>query len=396
MQSGYKTITPIQWANVIWMLDQAQIDHHAVRVYLACFILVAVREAARRSRCRRGEQHKELSRYGVAELERVTRLSARKVRRALRHLRDTELLSFTEGEIAIATDPLPGTEAFQTELSCRRSPRRPIPVPRSVLRFLAQNRAEALTKVIIAYLVRGLSIARRTGEINPNGTVKASWIADSLGLSLRAVKYAQSTLRSLGWISKDTLSRQRKLNRDGAYFTINLEWAFRSKEGVVNSDKGCADFALPQPKTASQFAPPMKDRETSYEDQYQKAQAAKPAGVYGRKGRETRLPPPVLRRIIPEDFHRFDRMEILHQQVVARGWINDSEAMALNFLAAAVRAREVGRDAARVFVTIVRRGLWHHITQAQEDQARRALVRFREHDPGRFRVSGCTVSRQAA
>lgn len=290
MPSGYKTITPIQWANVVWALEQKHIDHHAVRVYLACFVLVAVREAARRSRCRRGEQPKELSRYRVGELERLTRLSAREVRRSLRHLRAAELLSFTEGEIAIANDALPGSEPLQTELACRRSPRRPIPVPRSVLRFLSQNRAEALTKVIIAYLVRGLSIARRTGELNPNGTVKASWIADTFGLSLRAVKYAQSTLRSLGWISKDTLSRQRKLNRDGAYFVINLEWVFRSKEAVVNSDKSGADFAPPPLKIAPQFAPPIEDRETSYEDQNQKARAAEPDGVYERKGREMPLP----------------------------------------------------------------------------------------------------------
>ena len=100
-----------------------------------------------------------------------------------------------------------------------------------------------------------------------------------------------------------------------------------------------------------------------------------------------RLPPPSLSRIIPEDLHRFDRMESLHREVVARGWINDSEAMALNFLAAAVRAREHGQDPARLFVAIVRQGLWSHITQAQEEQARRALARFRQDNPNRFRAS---------
>ena len=44
MPSGYKTITPIQWANVVWALEQEFIDHHAVRVCIACFVLVAVRE----------------------------------------------------------------------------------------------------------------------------------------------------------------------------------------------------------------------------------------------------------------------------------------------------------------------------------------------------------------
>ena len=96
--------------------------------------------------------------------------------------------------------------------------------------------------------------------------------------------------------------------------------------------------------------------------------------------------PPSLRRILPEDFHRFDRMESLYRQAVVRGWINGSEAMALNFLAAAVRAREHGRDPARLFVALVRQGLWSHITQGQEEKARCALARFREANPDRFRA----------
>lgn len=395
MSSGYKTITPIQWANVVWALQQEQIVHQALRVYLACFVLVAVREAARRSRRRRGERPRELNRYRVNELERLTRLSTRTVRRALRELHAAGLVGFTEGEITFATQPLPGSESLQTELAGRRSPRRPIPVPRAVLRFLAQNRAEALTKVVIGYLVRGLSIARRTGELNPRGTVKASWLAETFGVSPRAVKYAQATLRSLRWISKDTHSRQRKLNRDGAYFTIDLKWEFKAREPVVKSDKPVTNFALPILEIAPPFAPPKEDRETSYEDQHQQTQATEPDGVDESKGRGMRLPPPSLRRIIPEDLHRFDRMELLHRQGVAQGWINDSEAMALNFLAAAVRAREHGHDPARLFVAIVRRWLWSHITQAQEERARRALARFREQNPNRFRSGRFTMVAQA-
>src|SRR6185295_13920220 len=136
------------------------------------------------------------------------------------------------------------------------------------------------TKVVIGYLVRGLSIARGTGEINPKGTVKASWIAETFGLSHRAVKYAQATLRSLGWISKDTESRQRKLNRDGAYFTINEQWTFKpGQNGTVSPTptpleeggglvfRGNADLKIAPPphETAPDFAPPKEDRETSNE-----------------------------------------------------------------------------------------------------------------------------------
>jgi hypothetical protein len=123
------------------------------------------------------------------------------------------------------------------------------------------------------------------------------------------------------------------------------------------------------------FAPPNKDRKTSYESKNQKA------GVFKREGE------PNLRKILPHDLRSLERMDSLYAQAARCGWIQPSEANALNFLAAAVRAQEVGRDAPRVFVTLVRRGLWHHITQAQEDHARAALVRWRDHHPECFRVA---------
>jgi hypothetical protein len=52
----------------------------------------------------------------------------------------------------------------------------------------------------------------------------------------------------------------------------------------------------------------------------------------------------------------------------------DSEADALNFFAAAVRARSTpARDPVRVFVALVRGRHWDHVTQAQENEARRML-----------------------
>ena len=77
-----------------------------------------------------------------------------------------------------------------------------------------------LTK--LAYVLRGLSLERTTGELRGRGCIKASWIAEHFGLSLRAVRLARSELIESGFIEKDVASFQRKLNRDGSYFEINL------------------------------------------------------------------------------------------------------------------------------------------------------------------------------
>jgi hypothetical protein len=86
MLSGYKTITPIQFANAIHAQNIKNINARALRVYFACFALVAVREAAKRYRKARRERAKLLSRYHLSELRDVTDLSLATIKTALREL----------------------------------------------------------------------------------------------------------------------------------------------------------------------------------------------------------------------------------------------------------------------------------------------------------------------
>ncbi len=115
-------------------------------------------------------------------------------------------------------------------------------MPRALLRFFAQNRSVALTKTMLAYILRGLAIAPRTGEINAKGTVKASWISVVLNLSERAVKYAQAWLREHGWIAPDTHSHQCKLNRH-CLLQNQPGLAFRSAAIPIITGAGSASVA---------------------------------------------------------------------------------------------------------------------------------------------------------
>jgi hypothetical protein len=257
-------------------------------------------------------------------------------------------------------------EAAETiqELSGGRSPRRPIPIPRVVLRFIARQLTAALGRVMLGYVVRGLTIDRQGGAIRSAGTVKASWLSGTLGLSQRAVRYAQSRLMQLGWICPDRGSKQWKLNRTGAWFSIRLDWV---------------PAVAPLPvEIGTPGASPKEDRKTPTEIKDQKL------GVLERRGGE-----PTLRNIQPEDLHHRGRLRVLFRHAVARGWVRSCEADALNFLAAAVRARSTpSRDPVRVFVALVRERRWNHITQAQEDQARRALRQPSNRPPCAVHATG--------
>ena len=85
-----------------------------------------------------------------------------------------------------------------------------------------------------------------------------------------------------------------------------------------------------------------------------------------------------LRRIKLVDLQRLSRLRALYAQATAAKWLAHSEANFRNFVAAAARATRVDGDAVRVFVGIVRRGLWHHLTIDDEDRALNALKRERE------------------
>ena len=91
---------------------------------------------------------------------------------------------------------------------------------------------------------------------------------------------------------------------------------------------------------------------------------------------------PILRDIRPDDLRRLSRLRELFRQATEAGWLSRSEADFQNFVAAAVRATRleagsVRNDPVRVFVGIVRKRLWHHITIEQEERAREVIARAR-------------------
>jgi hypothetical protein len=347
-------------------------------VYLACFELTAIRAAAARSRTPRRRKGERRNHFRIEELVRLTGLRPAAVRKALRALEAHGLVTFTAESLTLRKEPLEQAATLAEDLAGPRSVSRPVPVPRVLLRWWARQRHTGVVKVMLGYVVRGLTLAPRTGGIRAKGTVKASWLARTLGLSLRTVRYAQAWLQRTGWVPKDTGSFQRKLNRDGAYFVLNLEWPPPGTGRLVKRHKARREIAPLASKNCTSFAPLREDRETSTEGKHQEARPPSRTLVAGvcKRGREDNPgDAPNLSDVQPGDLCRLSRVEALYRQACARGWLVPGEANRLNVLAAAVRAREVGRDPPRVFVTLLRRRLWHHVTQAQEDRARRALAR---------------------
>jgi hypothetical protein len=287
------------------------------------------------------------------------------VRAELRSLSAAGLLTFATESLEVSREPTSSASELLEELAAKRSPTRPIPVPRRILRLLARPGRASTAVVILAYVLRGLTLDRRTGEVRGRGSVKASWIAEAYGLSMRSVRAARADMVRLGLIGRDRASSQWKLNRTGAYFSWNLAWS------------GASRVAPRRAAPASHPAPLIERPETpngSRRDQ-------KPAG-------SGVLRKPDIRSVREEDLRRLDTLDELYRQAVRARILDGTESEVLNFVGAAVRAitSEV-RAPERVFMGIVRRRLWGHVTQAQEARARAGLTRFRSSRPEAFRIS---------
>ena len=202
-------------------------------------------------------------------------------------------------------------------------------------------------------------------------------------------------LIALGILSEDN-SNQWKLNRCGAYFEINTAWkqgggvihretqseptpaqatglaVDNSAEDMAQNSNKKPSFAPLKAKNSPKFAPPYKDLLTSYRTKNQKLENQ--ISGFCEKGREKSN----LKNITREDLTRTSRVLELYAQAVKANWLKDSEQNRLRFIAAAIRAKKVGFEPVKVLVAIVRRGLWHHITQQEEDQARAALRKHAE------------------
>ena len=415
IEGGYKTQTVTQIANLISAFDAKMITLRAARVYIAALAITASREAAERSRKPEKRKRVVTPEYKLKELSRATGVSLTRIRKEVKSLEAAGLMQFSESEIIFTETPLNGSGELADELSGGRSRVRPVPIPRQTLRYLARSNKASTIKTMLCYVVRGLTIARQGGEITGKGSVKASWIADVCKLSLRSVRAARASFISMGWISGDENSTQHKLNRTGAYFEINLSWKGNIKnvskrvfhregsEGaqnpvaervpVVNSLSTTLEFAPLQGQKCSNFAPPYKDKKTSSKEEVKNQKAfanQKSSGVFtkqigiNKKGRGRGQAS--LFDVTREALFSFKQVERLYFEACILGLIENCEASALNFLSAAIRARQAKNgDSARIFASIIRRKLWDHITQAEEGQARAALLRYREMNQERFR-----------
>jgi len=373
VQGGYRVIRARELITLIEARKAGNITFTGLRAYLGCHILAASRFNARGP-----------VRYTVKELrQRLGKdVSEAGIKTALEQLERRELLKFREEgiEFLAAERPQPSHGPhWSAAAKLHTDPARPVPIPRFILRAILRHRKPAEVLAVLAHLVRCLW--KKGKQIVSKGLVKASWVAALCGISERAVQSARRWMQEKKFLRSEKVG-QHVLNRHGGCFVIALEQPEEGKaakrrvsHSLKRSRSGAGRSAAA--KGTGKFAPPYKQvlpsKSTSTTNQKDNPALGGEAGVLSRKSRK-----PTLKDIKLDDLHRVSHLEELYKQATAAKWLPDCEANVRNFVAAAVRATRASGDAVRIFVGIVRRGLWHHITQEQEDRAAQALRRYRD------------------
>lgn len=387
-KGGFVLISVMKLAMTWWAFRTGLIRALDLRVYFACHLVVA-------ARCR--TMLGRVPSFTHAELAKRTGVGEKSTRASLRRLERAGLLTWSESGITFSASPdalacsdLSGFWAMFERLPNRK---RLVPVPRRILRLIANGASPSLIATVIGHLIRCLYYWPDEG-CRSHGSCKSSWIASVFGISLRGAKSARKVLVELGWLVRKK-APQWRMNRNGLQVEINLDWQ-NPRMHTVNappaelpqaepppSETTGHEVAPPPAENCTAFAPPDSDKELSYgESKNQKPASGGPAGVCiheSKKEEPTREPtppaaPPTLCNVVSEDLRDTGRLLELHRQAVDAGLITSCEQDRLRFISAAEHARAIGKaNPCGLFMHLVRSKLWHFPTQDDEDRANARL-----------------------
>ncbi|MEM8493978.1 MAG: hypothetical protein AAF663_01165 [Planctomycetota bacterium] len=410
---------------VWWLHTQGHLTRRQLRVWFALHEMLGRRlagEAGKTAKVQKGDGGGQVRRpsYGLEELRKLlgTDASDKALRADLATLDRLGVATMTERTITLAPsteqvtlptssavdgDPWADYHALLDRIPAANR-RRTIPIPRRTLRALAAGFSRGTTAVMLAMLIRCLfrhgsqgsgqkgdgGEKDQAGRYRIDGRTKGSWIAQTFGVSRRAVTEGRARLIELGWLTPLDCS-QIELNRWGTHDRINPDWTPPPPSSPLP-----ANLPAPRPRSAPGSASPKKNQNPSIENLNQNPRtrrADRPPGPCGKgRGVKPTAPsaksntPPRLRDIRPQDLRDNDRLLALLDQAAAAGQWGTSEADRLDFFALAERARAQANNPPAMFRWLIQHHKRTHIAQSDED---RAMSRLRElrNGPGHDRDS---------
>ena len=361
---GYRFMTVVQLCMIWWAYRHKRLRLLDLRTWFAAHELVARRcglKAGRHPAYTLDELHGLVGGVGGEHL-----------RASIRRLEAAGLLTWSGTAIAFATAPeaLPAEDrsSLQTMLAGIPNNRRRVPVPRRTIRFIADGARRVVIATILGHLLRCQYFRR--GQCVAEGLCTARWIASVFGVDLRNVKTARKHLADIGWLT--FLETPRWVcNRWGQKVVINLAWT-RPAPKEPRQDKAL-ESPPPDAFSPTRLPPPDSHQEPLLELNHQKPTSGRPAGALTAQRKDGK---PALENVTPNNLRDTSRLLMLFKEATKKSLTAGSENARLLFVAAAEHALVIGtQNPCGLFVHLIRRRLWHFITQDDEDAANKRLKR---------------------
>jgi len=246
-----------------------------------------------------------------------------------------------------------------------RSIVRPVPIPHDwFLEWAKPARAKLDALLHLFYATACLSFSdKKSNKVKVAATFKLEQLVLTTSLNRSRLTDARRRLIAQERISPDSTRHQRKLNRDGHYAAINLEWGRSEQRKTVSS----VQVGRQQTKKRSETGRPYRDlKQASLVGRDQKGSGASLEAI-------SSIPTPS--NVQPQDLFSSER---LHQLFKKQKWLPKTKANFQFFVMAAVKARTCGEYPERLFVWIVSGEHKDFISLEHEQVAMREIAELRD------------------
>jgi hypothetical protein len=361
---GTCAIHPLQCC-IIWAAQQEKvISSLAFRVYFAAHEVKYWRAQTAPD----GSYHHAPHGFKVSDLSRLLPGTPEtKIAKAFAELEATHILTVSDAGVGFAQDlhdltlPDPVKHRIQNMFAHLHENTRDkcIKMPRRLLKLIVQcGRRIVRAATLIGILLTTMLTKRSAAYEGYKGCCKAEWIASLFGVNAKRVNLERARLIAEGWFRR-LPTPQRVRQRYGEWVALNLTPAAPTNPGPGDTS-GISKVQPLTPQTPPQLQPPLIEPVAPSEiENNQTLPPRTPSGAY--------QPRPTWTNIQPDDLRLESRSEALYQETILRNYLNSTPADRINFYAAIAHALRVARhNACGLLRTIVEKGLWHVISQADE------------------------------
>ena len=255
-----------------------------------------------------------------------------------------------------------------------------VKIPRRLLKLIVQcGRRIVRAATLIGMLLTTMLTKRKDRYGGYKGCCKAQWIANVFGVDASRVKSERAKLIKEGWFTQEpTTPGARK--KFGQWVRLNL---MPPEPTAAPGDPPSGDPTEVQPlnppsdtKVQPLLNPSLSSSEETLNNQELTHSDPNPGADQPKSSDK-----PTWTNIQLEDLHTDTRSEQLRQEAIQHGYVRDTPADRLHFFAAIAHALRVAKtNACGLLRTVVEQGLWHVISQADEDNG---IVRLKHttHTP---------------